>query len=94
MNEKGFREVLGLQLGDSESFPSWDELLRDPKARGLKGVFFVVSDDHKGLAGAAQKNLQGAVCFADFVWQCCQVHLMCNVLGIPRRNTGLRWPRR
>jgi transposase-like protein len=75
VNEKGFREVLGLQLGDSESFLSWDEFLRDLKARGLKGVFFVVSDDHKGLARATQKNLQGAV------WQRCQVHLMRNVLG-------------
>jgi transposase-like protein len=75
VNDKGHREVLGLALGDSESFTSWDDLLKELKGRGLKGVSYVVSDDHTGLARAIQKNLQGAV------WQRCQVHLMRNVLG-------------
>jgi transposase-like protein len=75
VNDKGHREVLGLALGDSESFTSWDDLLKELKGRGLKEVSYVVSDDHTGLARAIQKNLQGAV------WQRCQVHLMRNVLG-------------
>lgn len=75
VNDKGHREVLGLALGDSESFTSWDDLLKELKGRGLKGVSYVVSDDHTGLARAIQKNLQGAL------WQRCQVHLMRNVLG-------------
>jgi transposase-like protein len=75
VDDKGHREVLGLALGDSESFTSWDDLLKELKGRGLKGVSYVVSDDHTGLARAIQKNLQGAV------WQRCQVHLMRNVLG-------------
>jgi transposase-like protein len=75
VNDKGHREVLGLALGDSESFTSWDDLLKELKGRGLKEVSYVVSDDHTGLARAIQKNLQGAV------WQRCQVHLKRNVLG-------------
>ena len=75
VNDKGHREVLGLALGDSESFLSWDELLKELKGRGLKGVSYVISDNHTGLARAIQKNLQGAL------WQRCQVHLMRNILG-------------
>lgn len=38
VNDKGHREVLGLALGDSESFSSWDDLMKELKGRGLKGV--------------------------------------------------------
>ena len=75
INEKGYREVLGLALGDSESFLSWDDLLKGLKARGLKGVSYMISDDHTGLARAIQKNFQGAL------WQRCQVLLMRNIPG-------------
>lgn len=64
-----------MAIGDSENFASWDELLKDLKRRGLKGVVYAVSDNHTGLTRAIQKNLQGAV------WQRCQVHLMRNILG-------------
>jgi len=45
------------------------------KDRGLRGVDFIVSDDHGGLTNAIDKHFQGAI------WQRCQVHLMRNVLG-------------
>lgn len=41
----------------------------------MKGVDFIVSDDHKGLTAAIDKQFQGAI------WQRCQVHLTRNVLG-------------
>jgi len=47
-------------------------------------VFFVVSDDHKGLTRVAQKNLQGALSrylLRRLRVQRCQVHLMPNFLG-------------
>lgn len=34
----GHREILGVQMGDSESFATWDEAFRWLKGRGLKGV--------------------------------------------------------
>jgi len=73
INDKGFREILGLKLADSESEDSWSGMFAWLKARGLKGVEFIVSDDHKGLKKAAARHFQGAV------WQRCQVHLMRNV---------------
>jgi len=73
INDKGFREILGLKLADSESEDSWSVIFAWLKGRGLKGVEFVVSDSHTGLKAAAAKHFQGAI------WQRCQVHLMRNV---------------
>ena len=45
----GFREILGIQIGDTESFSTWDETFRWLKQRGLKGVMFVISDQQPFL---------------------------------------------
>jgi len=71
----GYREILGIKLGDMESFATWEETFRWLKGRGLKGVMFLISDQHGGLIEAAAKHFQGAS------WQRCQVHLMRNILG-------------
>lgn len=71
----GYREILGVRMGDTESFATWDETFRWLKSRGLKGVMFVISDDHGGLTEAVAKHFQGTS------WQRCQVHLMRNILG-------------
>ncbi|WP_035902505.1 IS256 family transposase, partial [Legionella geestiana] len=75
IREDGYREVLGLKIGDTESFATWDETLRWLKERGLKGVIYVISNQHAGLVEAIRKHFQGAT------WQRCQVHLMRNLLG-------------
>ena len=74
VNQDGYREVLGLQIGDSESEKSWSDFLLWLKARGLQGVDLVVSDDHKGLESAIRTHLQGTT------WQRCQTHFMKNIL--------------
>ncbi len=71
----GYREILGIKIGDSESYATWDEMFKWLRGRGLKGVMFVISDSHSGLVQAATKHFQGAH------WQRCQVHLMRNLLG-------------
>ena len=71
----GYREILGVRIGDTESFATWNETFRWLKGRGLGGVMFLISDDHSGLVEAAAKYLQGAS------WQRCQAHLMRNILG-------------
>jgi len=71
----GYRDILGIKLGDTESFATWEETFRWLKGRGLKGVMFLISDQHGGLVEAAAKHFQGAS------WQRCQVHLMRNILG-------------
>jgi transposase-like protein len=73
VNAHGYREILGLQLGDSESERSWMSFFTWLKARGLAGVDLVVSDHHGGLVSAIQLHFQGAS------WQRCQTHLSANI---------------
>ncbi|CAN5763313.1 IS256-like element IS1553 family transposase [soil metagenome] len=75
----GDREVLGLDVGDSEDGAFWTAFLRSLRARGLSGVRLVVSDAHEGLKGAIGSVLLGAA------WQRCRVHFLRNVLSrVPR----------
>jgi transposase-like protein len=80
INEEGYREVLGLDIGDSESEGTWERLFKRLKARGLRGVELITSDSHGGLVKAARRQFQGAA------WQRCQTHLMRNVLGQTPRH--------
>jgi putative transposase len=70
----GHREVLGLDVGDSENETFWKEFLGDLVDRGLGGVRLVISDAHAGLVKAIRRCFQGAG------WQRCRVHAMRNLL--------------
>ena len=56
----GNREVLGCDVGDSESEGFWQQFLASLRERGLSGVRLVISDAHRGLAAAADRWFQGA----------------------------------
>jgi putative transposase len=71
----GNREVLGVDVGDSEDEVFWTAFLRSLRKRGLRGVRLVISDAHQGLKAAAARVLQGAG------WQRCRVHFVRNVLA-------------
>jgi transposase-like protein len=80
----GEREVLGLDVGDSEDGAFWTGFLRSLRARGLGGVRLVVSDAHEGLKGAIGTVLLGAA------WQRCRVHFLRNVLArVPRASAQM-----
>lgn len=70
----GTREILGIDLGASETEAFWTEFLRGLTARGLRGVQLVISDAHEGLKNAIAAVLGTAQ------WQRCQVHFMRNIL--------------
>jgi len=74
INTEGYREILGLKPGDSESEASWSEFFSWLKSRNLRGVDLVVSDDHSGLAKAVRTHFQGVT------WQRCQTHFMRNIM--------------
>ena len=57
---EGRRQVLGVEMANRESSTSWKEFLLGPKRRGLRGVFFAVSDDHPGLKRAIAEVLPEA----------------------------------
>ncbi len=91
IHEGGRREVLGVDLAPRESQSSWKDFLVRLKDRGLRGVEFVVSDDHAGLKKALTEVL------TDAAWQRCYVHFLRNALDyLPRKADDdclqeLRW---
>jgi putative transposase len=76
VRDDGFREILAVEVADTESEATYQELFRSLKARGLCGVELGVSDDHRGLRAAVERHFQGAS------WQRCQVHYARNLLGM------------
>jgi putative transposase len=71
----GRREVLGCDVGDSETETFWTDFLRSLRDRGLAGVQLVISDNHRGLTNAIEAVFAGAS------WQRCRVHFMRNALA-------------
>jgi putative transposase len=52
VHESGYREVIGLDVGEAETEAFWRSFLRSLVERGLVGVRLVVSDAHAGLKKA------------------------------------------
>ena len=68
------RRVLGVSIALSEAEVHWRAFLESLQARGMRGVEYVVSDDHAGLRAARRAVLGGAT------WQRCQFHLARNAI--------------
>ena len=91
INWEGRRCVLGVELAQRETASSWKEFLSGLVGRGLRGVEFVVSDDHAGLRRAITEVVSAAR------WQRCYVHFLRNASDyLPRKADDdclqeLRW---
>jgi putative transposase len=70
----GRRRLLGVSCALSEAEVHWRGFLDGLVARGLRGVVYVVSDDHAGLRAARRAVLPGAT------WQRCQFHPAQNAI--------------
>ena len=80
----GEREVLGLDVGDSEDEVFWRGFLKSLRQRGLSGVRLVISDQHAGLVAALRRSFQGAS------HQRCRVHFARNLLAlVPKRHQDM-----
>jgi putative transposase len=75
INALGYREVLGIAVGDSEAEGFWRQFLGSLKERGLTGTRLVISDAHLGLTAAIRRMFQGSS------WQRCRVHFLRNLLS-------------
>ena len=80
VRDDGYRELVAVDVADTESEATYQELFRSLKARGLSGVELVTSDDHQGLRQAIERHFQGAS------WQRCQVHFSRNLQGLVGRS--------
>jgi hypothetical protein len=56
INALGYREVLGIAVGDSEAEGCWHQFLGSLKERGLEGTRLVISDAHLGLTAAMRSR--------------------------------------
>ena len=79
VHESGYREVIGLDVGEAETEAFWRSFLRGLVERGLTGVQLVVSDAHAGLKKAIAQVL-------GCPWQRCTVHFLREALGHARRE--------
>jgi transposase-like protein len=80
----GDREILGLDVGDSEDEVFWRAFLTDLKKRGLAGVRLVISDQHAGLVAALRRSFQKTA------HQRCRVHFARNLLAlVPKTHTDM-----
>jgi putative transposase len=79
VHESGRREILGFDVGGSETEAFWREFLKSLIARGLTGVQPVVSDAHEGLKAAIARLLRCP-------WQRCGVHFLRDCLGHARKD--------
>ena len=80
----GQREVLGIEVGDSEDEAFWTAFLRRLRERGLSGVQLVISDAHAGLKKAIAR------CFQGCGWQRCRVHFARNLLvKVPKASQDM-----
>jgi transposase-like protein len=76
VREDGTREIIGVDVVDTESYISWKTFMQGLKERGLSGTKLVISDAHLGLKKAIQEAFLGAT------WQRCKVHFMRNILAV------------
>jgi putative transposase len=92
INALGYREVLGIAVGDSEAEAFWRQFLGSLLAagfceaveRGLTGTRLVISDAHLGLTAAIKRMFQGSS------WQRCRVHFLRNLLShVPKAGQDM-----
>ena len=84
INALGYREVLGIAVGDSEAEGFWRQFLGSLKERGLDGTRLVISDAHLGLTAAIKRMFQGSS------WQRCRVHFLRNLLShVPKAGQDM-----
>jgi Transposase and inactivated derivatives len=69
VRQDGYREILSIDLMDSEREGFWFDHFEMLKERGLHGVDLVISDGHKGIQNAVRRAFLGSS------WQMCHVHL-------------------
>ena len=86
VHESGYREVIGLDVGEAETEAFWRSFLRGLVERGLTGVQLVVSDAHAGLKKAIGQVL-------GCPWQRCSVHFLREGSATPAASSSRCWPR-
>lgn len=84
VTETGYKEILGIWVGENESAKFWLSVLTDLKNRGVKDILIICSDGLTGIKQAISSAYPNAV------QQRCIVHLIrnsCKFLSYKDRKT-------
>ena len=76
VSSRGIREILDIDIMESESFSTYTDFFDGLKQRGVKKVDLVISDGHRGIKKAARESFNGSS------WQFCSIHLKRNLMKI------------
>jgi len=76
VSSSGMREILDINIMESESFSTYTDFFDGLKQRGVKKVDLVISDGHRGIKKAARESFNGSS------WQFCSIHLKRNLMKI------------
>ena len=74
INTEGYKEVLGLYLGEKEGAKYWLSVLTELKNRGVEDIFLLCADGLKGLPESVE------AAFPQTTFQTCIVHMVRNAL--------------
>src|SRR5690606_3633404 len=74
VNTEGQQDILSMSIVETEKASSWMAILDDLRQRGVKDIFFLCSDNLKGLEQAIE------AIFPKFIRQICIVHQIRNSL--------------
>lgn len=78
---EGKKEVIGFNVYDDESNPTWMDFMNDLKKRGLHGVMMFTSDAHPSILHALVRVFPGVP------WQRCQFHFTRNIIDqVPKKH--------
>lgn len=72
VTEDGYKEILGIWIGENESAKFWLSVLTDLKTRGIQDILILCSDGLTGIKQAVESA------FPNTVQQRCIVHLIRN----------------
>ena len=72
VNKEGYKEILGIWIGENESSKFWLGVLNELKQRGVKDILIMYSDNLTGIKEAINKA------FPNTMQQRCIVHLIRN----------------
>ncbi|NLM00991.1 MAG: IS256 family transposase, partial [Treponema sp.] len=74
LDEDGYKDVLGIYIGQNESAKFWLGVLNNIKARGVEHIFIICSDALSGI----KESIEAA--YPKTVWQRCIVHQVRNTV--------------
>jgi transposase-like protein len=74
LNSEGYKEILGMWLGENESSSFWMSVLTDLRSRGVEDILITCTDNLKGFTEAINST------FTRSVTQICVVHQIRNSL--------------